>query len=259
MPVILRDPNARPVIGHRGNRAHAPENTLPSLLEAVALGVDGLEFDLHISKDGVLVLMHDVTLDRTTNGRGPVAGYTLSELRTFDAGARFTKDGSTFPWQGRGVSIPTFDEVIEALPRALPLIIELKTPAAAPFLLDAVRKHNLADRIIVAGFDPAATRPLRNQGFWLGASTPDVASLLLPALFGRSIERPWFQALCIPPMYNGIPVPIAALARATKPFGNVTHVWTVNDPAHAQRLWRKGVNGIISDDPGLMIAARKGI
>jgi glycerophosphoryl diester phosphodiesterase len=259
MSVLLRDPDARPVIGHRGNRAHAPENTIPSLLEAVALGVDGVEFDLHLSRDGVLVLMHDPTLDRTTDGTGPVAQYTLADLRSMDAGARFTRDGRTFPWRGRGAGIPTFDEVIEALPRELPLIIELKTPAAALPLREAVARHALANRIIVAGFDPASTVPLRDAGFWLGASTPDVARLLLPALFRRPIARPWFQALCIPPMYNGIPVPIASLARATKPFGNVTHVWTVNDPAQALRLWRQGVNGIISDDPGLILAARHGV
>ncbi len=258
MPVILRDPTARPVIGHRGNRAHAPENTIPSLLEAVALGVDAVEFDLHVSRDGVLVLLHDPTLDRTTDGTGAVAQYSLADLRTFDAGARFTRDGRTFPWRGRGAGIPTLDEVIEALPHDLPLIIELKTPAAALLLRDAVARHQLADRIIVAGFDPESTRPLRGAGFWLGASTGDVARLLLPALLRRPIERPWFQALCIPPFYNGIPVPIAALVRATKPFGNVTHVWTVNDPAQAQHLWRHGVNGIISDDPGLILAARPG-
>ena len=85
--MILLDPLARPVIGHRGNRVHAPENTIPSLLEAVALGVDALEFDLRVTKDGVLVLMHDATLDRTTDTTGPVISYTRADLRTVDAGA----------------------------------------------------------------------------------------------------------------------------------------------------------------------------
>jgi glycerophosphoryl diester phosphodiesterase len=256
--MILLDPSARPVIGHRGNRAHAPENTLPSLLEAVSLGADAVEFDLHVSKDGTLVLMHDDTVDRTTDGQGPVAQFTVAELRRFDAGARFTRNGTAYPWRGRGAGIPTFDEVIEALPRDLPLIIELKTPAATTFLQSAITRHDLSRRIIVAGFDPESTRPLRGAGFALGASTPDVASLLLPSLLRRSIAKPWFQALCIPPVYHGIPVPIGALASATKVHGSVTHVWTVNEPAQALRLWRKGVNGIISDDPALILAARAG-
>lgn len=255
--MLLLDPNARPVVGHRGNRAHAPENTIPSLLEAVALGVDAVEFDLHVTRDGVLVLLHDPTLDRTTDAAGPVAARTLADLRTVDAGARFTTDrGRTFPWRGRGAGIPTFDEAVEALPRDLPIIIELKTPAAALPLRDAIARHGLARRVIVAGFDPASTRPLRHAGFALGASTPDVAGLLIPSLLRRPIAAPLFQAMCIPPVYNGIPVPLGSLVRSTKPHGVVTHIWTVNDPAYALKLWRLGVNGIISDDPGLILAVR---
>jgi glycerophosphoryl diester phosphodiesterase len=254
--MILLDPLAHPVVGHRGNRAHAPENTIPSLLEAVALGVDAVEFDLHVSQDGVLVLMHDPTVDRTTDGTGLVAALPLAALRELDAGARFTPDGKTRPWRGRGAGVPTFDEVIEALPRTLPLIIELKTAAAAPPLRDAVARHNLGPRIIVAGFDPESTRPLRGGGYALGASTRDVAALLPPSLLRRPVRAPWFQAMCIPPVYRGIPVPIGSLVRATRPHGVVTHIWTVNSPAQADRLWRRGVNGIISDDPAVILAAR---
>lgn len=256
--MILLDPHARLVIGHRGDRAHAPENTLESLRQAVALGVDAVEFDLRVSRDGALVVIHDETLDRTTDGSGPVALRTVSELRSLDAGARFTPDeGHTFPWRGRGVRVSTFDEIIESLPRELPCIIELKTAAATELLRVAVRRHDIARRIIVAGFDPDATRPLRGAGFALGASTPDVARLLLPALLRLRIGPQLFQALCIPPRWHGLPVPIAALARALRESGTVIHVWTVNDPAYALRLWREGVQGIISDDPRLILAARK--
>jgi len=256
--MILLDPHARLVIGHRGDRAHAPENTLESLRQAVALGVDAVEFDLRVSRDGALVVIHDETLERTTDGSGPVALRTVSELRSLDAGARFTPDeGHTFPWRGRGVRVSTFDEIIESLPRELPCIIELKTTAATELLRIAVRRHDIARRIIIAGFDPDATRPLRGAGFALGASTPDVARLLLPALLRLRIGPQLFQALCIPPRWHGLAVPIAALARALRESGTVIHVWTVNDPAYALRLWREGVQGIISDDPRLILAARK--
>ena len=256
--MILLDPRARPVIGHRGNRAHAPENTLESLRQAAALGVDAVEFDLRVSRDGVLVVIHDETLDRTTDGSGPVALKTVAELKGLDAGARFTADGGqTFPWRGRGVRVSTFDEIIESLPRELPCIIELKTPVATELVRVAVRRHGIAHRIIVAGFDPAATRPLRGAGFALGACTPDVARLLLPALLRRRIAPQLFQALCIPPRWHSVPVPIAALAHALRGSGTVIHIWTVNDPAYAFRLWRDGVQGILSDDPGSILAARK--
>jgi glycerophosphoryl diester phosphodiesterase len=257
--MILLDPTARPVIGHRGNRARAPENTLPSLLEAVALGVDAVEFDLHLSKDGVLVLMHDATLDRTTDAKGPVASRTAAELRQIDAGAQFTTDGRHYPWRGRGVGVPTFDEVIDALPPSLPLIIELKTAAATSMLQAAIARHGLAGRIVVAGFDPESTRPLRGSNVALGASQPEAAGLVIPSLLRRPVAASWYHVLCIPPMHTGIPVPVRAIVRSMRPHRIPTHIWTVNDASQAQRLWRKGVNGIISDDPGLILAARSGV
>lgn len=254
--MILLDPLARPVIGHRGNRAHAPENTLPSLREAAALGADGVEFDLQVSRDGHLVVMHDPTLDRTTNETGPVALRTLAELRLIDAGYRFTVDGGrTYPWRARGAVIPSFDDVIESLPRELALIIELKTPAATEPLRVAIRRHGLAQRVIVAGFSAASVAPLRSEGFAIGASMMEVARAIPGALLGRStIAR--FDALCIPPSHNGVPVPIGALVRSLRGSNTVTHVWTINDAAQAKRLWQKGVNGIISDDPASMLAER---
>ena len=255
--MILLDPLARPVIAHRGNRAHAPENTIVSMRDAVAAGAEALEFDVRVSLDGLLVLLHDATLDRTTNGRGPVAAQTVHALKLLDAGANFTIDGGrTFPWRGRGVTVPLFDEVIDALPSDLPCIIELKTAAATELIRRAIRRHGIAHRVIVAGFDPQATRPLRGTGIALGASTPDVAAMVLPALVGRLVRTPPCQALCIPRRWHGIPLPIAALTRALRGSGTVTHIWTINDPRHALRLWQHGVHGIISDDPARIIAAR---
>ncbi|MGL6110314.1 MAG: glycerophosphodiester phosphodiesterase family protein [Rubrivivax sp.] len=255
--MILLDPLARPVIGHRGNRAFAPENTLESLLEAVALGADALEFDLRLSRDGQLVVFHDPTLERTTDGHGPIDQQRVADLRRLDAGAHFTLDGGrSFPWRGRGVTVSTFDEIIESLPRSLPCIIELKTPAATEPLRQAVRRHALAPRVIVAGFDPQSTRPLRGAGFALGAATPDVVALLPPALLRRHAAPRHVQALCIPLRWHGLPVPIPALARTLRGSGTVIHVWTVNQPAAALQLWQAGVQGIISDDPALLLATR---
>lgn len=215
--MILLDPAARPVIGHRGNRAHAPENTLPSFHEAVLVGADAVECDLRTSRDGALVVFHDPTVERTTDGRGAVAALTLAELRGLDAGARFSSDGGrSFPWRGRGVRVPTFDELVESLPRHLPLIVELKTPSATAPLRDAVRRHALAGRVIVAGFDAASTLPLRGAGFALGASTPDVARLLPAALLNAGSGALPFRSLCIPTRWRGWPLPIGALARAMR-------------------------------------------
>ncbi len=254
--MILLDLLARPVVGHRGNCAHAPENTVPALREAAVLGVDAVEFDLHVSRDGQLVVIHDPTLDRTTSESGRVAERTLADLRRIDAGYRFTTDGGrSFPWRARGATIPAFDDVIEALPRDLALILELKTPAATEPLRAAIRRHGLASRIIVAGFSAQSVAPLRGEGCAIGANMADVVRALPAALLRRSIQ-PSFDALCIPPSHHGIPVPIGALVRSLRGSHTVTHVWTINDPAYAQRLWQKGVNGIISDDPAAILAVR---
>lgn len=255
--MILRDPLARPVIGHRGNRVSAPENTLPAFSQAVAAGVDAVEFDVHLSADGVPVVFHDPTVERTTDGRGAVAALPLAALREFDAGARFSPDGGrSFPWRGRGVRIPTLDELLDTLPATLPLILEIKAPAASAAVAEAIRRRALADRIIVAGFNPASTAPMRGAPWMLGASTPEVARLLVPALLRRPLGPLPFQALCIPPVWHGIPVPIRALARAGGDAGLRLHLWTINDPRDAHRWWRAGVQGLITDDPVTLLRAR---
>jgi glycerophosphoryl diester phosphodiesterase len=184
--LILLDPLARPVIAHRGNRAHAPENTVAAMLEAVALGVDAVEFDLRLSADGVLVVAHDATLERTTDGHGTVQEHSAEQLRGLDAGANFSTDGGgTHPWRGRGALLPTFDELVESLPRTLACIIELKSATATEALRHAIRRHRMADRVIVAGFESEATRPLRGSGIALGACTRDVVMLVARAHAGQ--------------------------------------------------------------------------
>ena len=252
----LLDIDARPVIGHRGNRAQAPENTLESISQAVALGVDAVEFDVRVSRDGKLLVMHDPTLERTTNGSGFVNAYTLHELQQLDAGANFTPDnGRSFPWRNRGIVVPSFDEIVETV-RELPMIIELKTPAATELIRAAIAKHNLSTRVIVAGFNSAAVHPLRGAGFALGATTRDSLNLLPRAFVGLSAPALEFQTVNIPPTWHGLPVPFAKLVRSLRAGRTPIHVWTINDAAEAHRLWRTGVNGIISDDPAVILAAR---
>lgn len=253
---ILLDPGAHPVIGHRGNRAHAPENTLESLRQALALGVDAVEFDLRVSRDGALVVMHDPTLDRTTDASGPVSALTVAELREVDAGAKFTKDGGrTFPYRGQKIGVPTFDEAVETV-RDVPMIIELKIPETTELIRAAVKRHNIAHRVIVAGFDSKAVHPLRGADFPLGATTSDSLRLLPDAFLRRSAPPKQFHTVNIPPTWKGLPVPFTLLTNSLKAQRIPVHVWTINSAAEAERLWDNGVSGIISDDPALILAAR---
>ena len=250
----LTDPAARPVIGHRGNCAHAPENTLESFRQAVALGVDGLELDVRLSKDGQVVVMHDATVDRTTNGTGAVDSLTLAELRDFDAGAGFSRDGA-FPYRGRGIGIPLLDEVLEQLPDT-PLLIEIKTLEAGAAVRRVIEEHAASARCVAAAFDIRTLGVFRGSGIALSASTSHVVGVLGPALMGGRFYRLPFQMMSLPRFHRGIPLPLGSIARAVAPAGVPVHVWTVNKPATARRLWRKGIRGILADDPGVILEAR---
>lgn len=248
----LLDPDRRPVVGHRGNAAHAPENTLESFRQAVALGADCLELDVHLSADGVPVVIHDPTLDRTTDAAGVVASLPLERIRAADAGARFTRDAATFPYRGRGIRVPTLEEVLAELPDT-PLLIEIKTARASGETKRVIERHGAEARCIVESFDVRAMDPFRGSRIAIGAASREVQALLAPALAHRRLRSLPFQFMCIPRWYRRIPLPIASLVRATEPAGCLVHVWTVNELPAAASLRALGVRGIISDDPGLMI------
>jgi glycerophosphoryl diester phosphodiesterase len=251
----LLDPSRQPIVGHRGNAAHAPENTLESFRQALALGADCIELDVHLSADGVAVVIHDATLDRTTNLTGAVHTLTADRIRSADAGARFTRDGRNYPYRGQGLRIPTFEEVLREFPDT-PLLIELKTPHASAETRRLIERYGAQSRCIVESFDARALDVFRGSAVPIGASSSDVKRLLHRALTRWPVRSLPYSVMCIPRWLRGVRVPIASLVAVTRPAGCLVHVWTINDPAVARGLWRVGVHGIVSDDPGLMLEAR---
>jgi glycerophosphoryl diester phosphodiesterase len=254
--MLLADLAARPVIAHRGNSAHAPENTFEAYDQAIALGADALEFDIRLTRDGVPVVIHDPTLDRTTNGRGPVVDRTLDELRALDAGARFVSRDGSHPYRGQGFVIPTLEEMVVRYPR-IPFLIEVKVPEAVAATRRVLEHAGAIGRSMVDSTVHAAVAPFRGGKLATGASLDDVVRLLMASLVGRPPRTLPYEALCIPRWYNGIPVPVPLLARAARRAGRVTHVWTINRPSVARSLWRAGVQGIITDDPAPMLELRR--
>jgi len=245
----LLDPTAKLVIAHRGNSAHWPENTLASFEHGMAAGADALEFDAHVTRDGHAVVIHDPTLDRTTNGTGRVNACTLAELQRLDAGYRFTRDGgATFPHRGRGITIPTLDQLLAAFP-AVPAILEIKTRDASPEVRRVLTAARAANRVLVAAFDDAAIAPFRGTGFTHSASRRELVKLYVRALLPGMPSRLPYMALAIPPSFRGIPIPVQRFARMARHAGLATHVWTVDDPARAREYWAGAVNGIITNDP----------
>jgi glycerophosphoryl diester phosphodiesterase len=253
---VLIDGSCRPIIGHRGNRAFAPENTVESFAQAVTAGADAFELDVHLSADGVAVVFHDPHVRRTTDGTGDVNRLTFDELRRLDAGARFTSDnGATFPYRGLGHRIPSLEEVLEAFP-ATPILIEIKTANAAKETRRVIENLHAEQRVLVDSMDAAALSPFTDSAIPVGASRSDVTRLMAEILLRRALTPFAYKALCVPLHYNGIPLPVRRFARVAPEQDCVVHVWTVNDTRVATDLWLAGITGIISDNPAAMVRAR---
>jgi len=211
--------------------------------------------DVHLSADGHVVVIHDPTLDRTTDKTGTVAALPLERIREADAGARFTRDGVTFPYRGTGLRVPTFGDVLREFPD-VPLLIEIKTARASAELRGLIERHGAEARCIVESFDLRAGEAFRGSRIAVGASSADVRRLLHRVLTRRRPRSLPYAFMAVPRWTHGIRIPIASLVRLTRPAGCLVHVWTINDPAVATRLWKVGVRGIISDDPGLIRRTR---
>lgn len=248
------------VIAHRGGRGLWPENTLYAFRNAAALGVDVIEMDVRRTADGELVVIHDPTVDRTTDGSGAVEAIALAALRGLDAGYRFTADGgTTFPFRGQGIVVPTLAEVFAALPRSR-MNLEIKTPgpAMAQPLCDVVRQHGMASRVAVASFDQAAMDTFRSACPEVATSaTKDevVRFVGLSKVFLAPLFAPRAQALQVPERLAGLAIVTPGTVRDARRLNLRIEVWTVNETADMERLVGLPVDGIMTDYPDRLLAA----
>ncbi len=244
---------------HRGGAKLAPENTIAAFENGVGLGADALELDIQTTREGELVVVHDTTVDRTTNGTGPVSSFTLEELRKLDAGYHFTPDeGQTFPFRGKGHIIPTLAEVLEQFP-TLRVNIDLKESTAVRErrLWELIRKMRIEERVLVASGD--LHEPiLRFRHFSGGrvatsASAKEARSFVL-AHFARATRllRPMYDALQVPEIHRGVRVVSESMVEAAHRLGLEVHVWTVDERETMERLLGWGVDGIMSDRPDVL-------
>jgi glycerophosphoryl diester phosphodiesterase len=246
------------VFAHRGGCALGPENTLAAFDLGLQAGADGLELDVHLSADGVPVVHHDETLERTTSGSGPVAAHTAAELARVDAGYRFELDGS-FPFRDRGVGIPSLREVLHRYPD-VPIVIELKTEAVV--LGDAVarevREANAVDRVCVAGFGGGSVAAARRAlpGVASSATRDEVRRAVLRGLAGLRVRRAPYGGYQVPEREGRIRIVSPRFVRRAHRAGFKVHVWTVDDEADMRRLLGWGVDGLISDRPDVAVRVR---
>lgn len=253
----LLDAGARLVIAHRGSSAEAPENTLPAFEAAVRRGADAIELDVRLTADGAPVVLHDATLDRTTDRAGPVAALTLAELRSVDAGHRFTPDaGRTYPYRGRDARIPTLGEVLWAFPK-LTILVEIKEPPAQEAVRRVLLQEDAAGRCVVASEHREALVAFDSPPFARGASAPEISRLYWASLLRRRAPAPGYRLLSVPLRYRGVTVPTTRFVAAARASGCAVHVWTVDSLDTARRLWRRGVSGIVTNVPGTMVEGRR--
>ncbi|NQT88504.1 glycerophosphodiester phosphodiesterase [bacterium] len=226
------------VMGHRGWRDRVPENTLPSFEAALALGCDALELDVHLSRDGEVVVIHDETVDRTTDGEGCVHDFSVADLQRLDAGSWF---GEEFA----GLRIPTLRQVVERVPPDLPLFVEVKDgrPAIIEPLLALVELR--ADSTIVHSFDREFLEVFRR-------AAPAMATGVLGNVTKQDMRAEAERLGCrwIHPCMEGLTPETVAAWRA-EGFGVMT--WTVRDSADARRAVELGVDVIGADCPDVLL------
>lgn len=243
---------ARPfAIAHRGSGILWPENTMVAFQGAVSLGYTWLETDVHVTSDGVVVCLHDHTLDRTTSATGLVAGRTFAELADIDAGHHHGPDQG-HPFRGAGAVIPSLEEVVTTFPD-VKVVVDLKRDGTEAPLAGLVDRLSLWDRLVVGSFSDARIRRFRAlTGGRVATSTGPRAALVRWAASGVRIRPPAAHALQVPITYKRMRVVTRRSVAAHRKAGSQVHVWTVNDRPVMEQLLEWEVDGIITDRPDLL-------
>lgn len=253
--LFFRKDGTRPlVIAHRGGAGLWPENTLYAFEKASKLGVDVIEIDVRRTSDGTLVVLHDATVERTTGGMGRVTEMTLAELKKYDAGYRWSPDGGeTFPMRGRGIAVPTLEEVFIALP-GMRFNIEPKqdVPSITEPLCHLIRKHGMTDKVAVGSFSNAIIEEFRQ-------TCPEVATSASPSEVSKFLAMqkaglvtaysPPMQALQVPEYIGGLRVLTRGVVEAAHSRNLEVHAWTVNETQNMRHLIDIGVDGLMTDYP----------
>ncbi|NTX13259.1 glycerophosphodiester phosphodiesterase [Myxococcus sp. CA051A] len=258
LPAFLRGLRPTLHISHRGGASLAPENTMEAFRQAVErFHTDMLELDVHVTRDGEVIVAHDDTLERCTDGFGPLAGQTLSELKKLDAGYGFTPDeGRTFPFRGQGVRIPTLREVLRAFP-ALRLNVELKpdVPGHEEVFARLLEDEGAVERVCMGSEqDAVGERLVARLPHACHFYPRDALAALVIALRGGEPppEDPRFTVLDMPLYFGEVRLVDADFLRDCAARGKWVNVWTVDDPDEMQRLLEEGVGGIMTDRPDLL-------
>jgi glycerophosphoryl diester phosphodiesterase len=238
-------------IAHRGGSRLRPENTTAAFDHAASLGVDAIECDVHLSRDGEVVVIHDPTLDRTTDASGPVAARTARELAEMDAGYRFGPDEG-YPYRGRGLGVPRLADVLARHPH-LPFIVEIKgdNPETARRAVAVIRDCGATTRVVLGGFNHGVLAAIRREAPELptGASGLEARAAVWRATFGLGQRVSAFDVFHVPFVWYGKQRFGRRFVRAARRAGRPVQAWIVDLEETMRLLIGWGVTGIISDRP----------
>ncbi len=246
------------VFAHRGGGGLYPENTLGAFEYSAKMGADVLELDVHATSDGALVVLHDGSVDRTTDGRGKISEITLETVKKLDAGYLFSTDGGkNYPFRGKGIRVPTLAKIFDALPE-MTFNIEPKQaePSIIKPLCDLIRARKMADKVIVGSFRQGVIDEFRAEcpEIATSASPSEVAKFLALSKTGLSESySPPMQALQIPENLGSLSVVTKDFVENAHRKNLKVHVWTINEPNAMQRLIDVGVDGIMTDYPDRLL------
>ena len=246
------------VLAHRGGGGLWPENTMMAFAGAANLGVDGLELDIHQTKDGRLIIIHDPTVDRISDGSGAVKNMTLAEVQSVDAGYWWTADsGETFPYRGKGVVIPTLEAVFINFPHLwINIDIKQHEPAIVEPFVEMVYKFGMTNKIMVGSFDEKTVQAFRNTcpEALTAASLQETRRLFImnKLLIGRFYNG-HADALQIPEFYGRRRVITRRFVKAAHRKKTAVHVWTVDEVDDMKRLIALDVDSLITNYPDRLL------
>jgi glycerophosphoryl diester phosphodiesterase len=247
------------VFAHQGGENIRPSNTLAAFRHAVELGADVLDTDMHLTKDGVLVLMHDQTVDRTTNGHGAIRDLTLAEIKQLDAGYRFTTDNDqTFPYRGQGLTVPTLEELFLAYPD-MRFGIEIKQTEpleTARRFCALLRQYHMQDSVLVSSFRQQNMDEFRREcpEVATSATEDEVRPFFLASLLGLTRAfTPRFNSLQVPEQAAGFHLLTPQFVAAAHERGLAVQPWTINEEDDLKRILALGVDGINTDNPDRLL------
>jgi glycerophosphoryl diester phosphodiesterase len=241
------------LVAHRGGAGLAPENTLLAFrLATDTWWADMLEMDARLTRDGHVVVIHDPTVDRTTNGSGRVADMTLDEIHSFDAGYRFQDEAGRFPFRGQGAVVPTLEDVLLKFPDVW-INVECKEPGVAAPLAALVGRLGAEPRVLVAAEREESRRgAVTHRGPWGASLGQGLLFWMLHLLPGGSPYTPRADILQVPERWKGLRVVTPRFVREAHRLNLPVQVWTVDREDDMRRLLAWGVDGIQTDRPDLL-------